>query len=598
MCRIAGIIDQHQHQEQLKLDIQSMCNVMAHGGPDDEGFYQSPDNDLLFGHRRLALIDLSEGGHQPMVYENKYVISFNGEIYNYLILKEELQNEGFQFKSKSDTEVILAGFAHWGLLLFEKLKGMFAFALYDITKKTTYLVRDQSGIKPLYYSTDHNRLVFASEVKAFKNIAYQYEENPDWKIYFLAFGHIPEPYTTLNGVFSLPKAHFLIWNHESKKAEITSYLIEKTSPRVANKYEADTLVKNILEKSVSQHLISDAPIGVFLSGGIDSSLLTLIANQLQQTANQNLHTISINFDHKQFSEEQYQQIVLDQIKSHHASYTLNEAIFSEYFPKALVAMDQPTNDGINSWFVNFFAKENGLKAVLSGIGADELFGGYPSFKRMRLVKILSLLPNYILRQSKKINKQGLKRAYYLSYRNTIGKYLFLRGFFTPDEISALLNISVSKVDHILKNLSSPAIPQGLEKEEQASWLETNLYMQNQLLKDTDAMSMQHGVEVRVPYLDSDLIQAIKSIKNELKYKGSQPKSLLIDAFNNLLPRKIWDRPKMGFTFPFQYWLKTNPHFLNSLAGIENKKANNLIADFKNGNLHWSKAMALYQVFNT
>jgi asparagine synthase (glutamine-hydrolysing) len=209
MCRIAGIIDKDQDQAQIKQDVASMCKVMAHGGPDDEGIYENAANHLVFGHRRLALIDLSIAGHQPMLYADKFVISFNGEIYNYLILKKELQNLGFEFYTHSDTEVILVGFACWGISVFEKLKGMFAFALYDIDKKFSYLVRDSAGIKPLYYSATNGQLVFASEVKAFKKTAYQYPENPDWKVYFLAFGHIPEPYTTLADVAMLPKGSYL-----------------------------------------------------------------------------------------------------------------------------------------------------------------------------------------------------------------------------------------------------------------------------------------------------------------------------------------------------------------------------------------------------
>lgn len=600
MCRIAGIINSQLAAETLAINVKAMCNIMAHGGPDDEGIYQDAAQGLTLGHRRLSLIDLSPAGHQPMYYQNEQlVISFNGEIYNFQELKSELINNGLEFNTHSDTEVILAGYTYWGTALFNKLRGMFAFALYDKIKGLTYLVRDSMGIKPLYYSIAKQQLIFASEMKAFQTATPNFAENPNWKVYFLSFGHIPEPYTTLAGVMMLPKAHYLTWNHQTQKAKITSFEIQ-TQKRIHNTAAAEIAVKQTLTLAVQRHLIADAPIGVFLSGGIDSSLLTLLADQLindnNATTTPRLNTVSINFENPQFSEKIYQDEVLKQVKAKHALYTVDQTVFDNYFPTALAAMDQPTADGINSWFVNYYAKENGLKAVLSGIGADEIFGGYPSFKRMGFVNKLSSLPKFIIKLALKLKNEKIKRAYYLSYQNTVGKYLFLRGFFTPDDIAALLGISIAQVDETLKTMDIPTIPKQLEAEEQAGWLETHLFMQNQLLKDTDSMSMQHGIEVRVPFLDQDLIGLLESIPNDIKFKTDKPKGLLINSFINLIPQKIWDRPKMGFTFPFQYWLKDNVHFLASMDLKQNQKANSLIADFKVGNLHWSKALAIYQVF--
>jgi len=600
MCRIAGIINSQLSIENLAVKVKEMCEVMAHGGPDDEGIYQDPSQGLTFGHRRLSLIDLSPAGHQPMYYQNEdLVISFNGEIYNFKELKAELLNNGLEFNTHSDTEVILAGYAYWGTEVFSKLRGMFAFALYDKNQHLTYLVRDTMGIKPLYYSTNNQQLTFASEVKAFKTLKPSFTENPNWKVYFLAFGHIPEPYTTLTDVSMLPKAHYLTWDHQTQKAKLSSFEI-KQQKTITTTAAAEIAVKDTLTLAVKRHLIADAPIGVFLSGGIDSSLLTLLADQLidgnKETDTPLLNTVSINFENPQFSEKVYQDEVLERVNAKHALYTVDQTVFDKYFPNALAAMDQPTADGINSWFVNYYAKENGLKAVLSGIGADEIFGGYPSFKRMGFINKLSLLPKFIIKKALKLKDQRFKRAYYLSYQNTVGKYLFLRGFFTPDDISELLGISIAEVDETLKSMDIPFLPEHLEPEEQASWLETNLFMQNQLLKDTDSMSMQHGIEVRVPFLDQDLIELLKNIPNDIKFKADKPKGLLVDSFINLIPRKIWDRPKMGFTFPFQYWLKDNAYFLANMELKQNEKANNLMADFKAGNLHWSKALAIYQVF--
>ncbi|RZJ85869.1 MAG: asparagine synthase (glutamine-hydrolyzing), partial [Chryseobacterium sp.] len=395
MCRIAGIIDQNQNTEQLAKDVRAMCDSMKHGGPDDEGFFAAPEVGLQFGHRRLALIDLSPSGHQPMSnIMGNITITYNGEIYNYLELKDELLTLGLIFHTQSDTEVILAAYQTWGTASFCKLVGMFAFAIYDQLKQVTHLVRDQMGIKPLYFSTNNDRLIFASEVKAFKKTSYLFEENKDWKVYFLAFGHIPHPFTTLKDVHSLNPGHFLTWNHQQQTFRLNSF--EQTAPKrnIIDPDEAASKIQQELNKAIKQQLIADAPVGVFLSGGIDSSIITLIASQ---SIGKNLNSISINFEEKDFSEVRFQKVVSDQISGTHHSYLVKEEDLEVHFHNILSAMDQPTNDGINSWFVNYYAKTDGLKAVLSGIGADELFGGYPSFKRMKLIRKLKRLPRLLLR---------------------------------------------------------------------------------------------------------------------------------------------------------------------------------------------------------
>lgn len=600
MCRIAGIIDSSRSVDLLQVDVKGMCAVMAHGGPDDEGFYTNASDGIVMGHRRLALIDLSPKGHQPMLYQNgKLVISFNGEIYNYLLLKKELQDLGFQFKTESDTEVILASYAAWGVESFDKFKGMFAFCLYDAGLRQSYLVRDRSGIKPLYFRAIEKHLVFSSEVKAFAETDYIYTEHPDWKILFLAFGHLPDPYSTFSEVMMLPKGHYLVWQHQSNTFEIKNYIQHYSIKEITDYQEAKTAVEQSLYTSVKKHLLADAKIGVFLSGGIDSSILSLLADKiLSETTTEpsKLNTLSINFEETAFSEKAFQDVIVQQLHGNHSEYTITPTFFSEHFPAALKAMDQPTADGINSWFVNYFAKENGLKAVLSGIGADELFGGYPSFKRMGWIRHLKRLPRFMLSKSMHFKKASLKRSYYLSYQNTVGEYLFLRGIFTPDEIARLLSCTIAKVDQVLQNTSINPIPNHLSDGERASWLECNLYMQNQLLKDTDTMSMQHGVEVRVPFLDQDLLGTLGAMDAGIKFKGKYAKSLLIDAFTDILPRSIWDRKKMGFTFPFQDWLKNDEHFIHSIKTSENTFVSTMVDDFRQGNLHWSKVIALYQVF--
>lgn len=598
MCRIAGIIDKNRTELEIQTDLSAMCNAMKHGGPDDEGYYVSEV--LGLGHRRLSIIDLSKSGHQPMFYSNQnLVISYNGEVFNYIELKAELIELGLKFDTGTDTEVILAAYQAFGTESFAKLKGMFAFALHDKQLKQTFLVRDPSGIKPLYYYAAYEKLVFASEIKAFKQSTYLFEENPNWKVCMLAFGHLPEPYTTLDEVNSLPKGCYLHWNHADSTYQVKPYLPEPATCNVNNEASARQKIKQALTQAVKRHLISDAPIGVFLSGGIDSSLITLLAQQhldaeMQQ---QKLNTLSIHFDVSNLSEKPYQDLVQAQAGTNHAQYLITQEIFNTHFPSTMRAMDQPSTDGINSWFICHFAKQKGLKAVLSGIGADEIFGGYPSFKRIYWVKKLYSIPNFILKLGEQFKKPALKRTYYLSYQNTVGEYLFLRGFFSPKEISKILDISVNQVDETLKALKIGELPTSLPPAVQASWLESNLYMQNQLLKDTDYMSMQHGLEVRVPFLDTDLLKQAGAIHHDIKYSNDRPKKLLIESFRDILPEKIWNRPKMGFSFPFQKWLAHNDQFLAIVNEVENLAVKQHLRNFKKGNLHWSKAMALYQVFN-
>ena len=590
MCRIAGIIDKNQNPEQLFRDVQLMCDSMKHGGPDDEGFFAAPALGLQFGHRRLALIDLTTNGHQPMSDQDKNLtLTFNGEIYNYLELKKELTAEGLIFKTQSDTEVILAAYQFWGVESFKKFAGMFAFAIYDKVKKITFLVRDQIGIKPLYYAATDNHLIFASEVKAFKACSYPFEENPDWKIYFLAFGHIPHPFTTLQEVKSLDPGHFLKWDHQGNNFVIASFKEDLKPKTVFNQQEASQLIAKKLEHAVKQTLIADAPLGVFLSGGIDSSIITLLADQ---SIGKNLKSLSINFEEEAYSEEVFQKIIADQINGAHHSYQVKEADLTANFDQIVEAMDQPTNDGINSWFVTQYAKADGLKAVLSGIGADELLGGYPSFKRVKLIRRLKRTPRSLLKLSEYIPHDKLKRISYLSYQNPIGEYLFLRGFFTPQAIAKILNIDQKRIDQLLEDFPIDKSIDFLEGEERVSWMETNLFMQNQLLKDTDFMSMHHGIEVRLPFLDQDFLATIQNTANKQRF-SNRPKRLLIDAFKHILPESIWNRPKMGFTFPLQQWFLKNERIVNE-KNYEGH-ALQLIKKFKAGKLHWSKAFALYQI---
>ncbi len=593
MCRIAGQVSLNTHADEKRNLISNMCFAMKHGGPDGEGLFLSDKNSICFGHRRLALIDLSADAAQPMTDINgNYTITFNGEIYNYQPIRNELQTLGYQFKNHSDTEVILAAYAHWGTNAFHRFNGMFAFALFDKHLNKVFLVRDSSGMKPLYYRIKNKELLFASEIRAFRAVGIN-QNRPDWRILFLAFGFIPEPVTILDQVLMLPKGSYLEWNVCVETHQIKSYLQPKTATPIIDLEEARQLIRQKLHGAVNRHLIADAPVGVFLSGGIDSGIIALEASKVKGAG---LHTLSLTFDESDYDESKFQQILVKKMGSNHHKLNLTATDFNEQLLHILQAMDQPSADGINTWFVSMLAKKQGLKAVLSGLGGDELFGGYPSFKRINLLKKLDvLLPTNALKLFQQSPIEAYQKLAYLSLRSDLGYYLALRGYFAPQQIAAILNIPVKEV---WEKISQSEYPITSEKNTDlfTANLEQDLYMKNQLLRDTDAMSMQHGIEIRIPFLDTEFLNVMNNIHPKIRFDQKLAKGLLIKSYQDLLPVEIWKRKKMGFSFPLQKWLKQH-----SITSQLISNSNPIIASFTHGflqdKIHWSKLVALHFVAN-
>lgn len=584
MCRITGVI--HPDAQFRRQAVQTMCDAMQRGGPDDFGQYHDPEYPLSFGHRRLSIIDLSSGGHQPMHEpEHQLWITFNGEIYNFLELKQELIGLGHQFRSQSDTEVILKAYAQWGTDAFQRLNGMYAFALLDRPKGQLLLARDHAGIKPLYYQHEGGQLVFASEVRAFKALR-QYKENPDWKTLFLAFGHLPEPETTLDGIQSLPKNHYFRYDFNTRLGVLSRFDRIDITEQISDEREAVQLIRRELHDAVQRQLISDAPIGLFLSGGIDSSILTLLAKPI---LGEQLKTASIVFDEAEFSEKPFQDQIIAATGAHHSAYTIRRRDFDDSLPDILEAMDQPTNDGINSYFISRIARASGLKVALSGLGADELLGGYPSFQYASKIGVLRRLPHWSHPLLAQLPDERWKKMYFFRLPGLTGEYLFYRGLFTPKQIASITGETEAKVTQILAHHAlqagehAPTSPGN-----RAAWIESNYYMQNQLLRDTDSMSMWHGLEVRVPFLDKQFMQQVWTIAPETKFNPKLKKHLLIKAFEQELPRGIWDRPKRGFTFPFVHWFRQSERLQelpNNLMPYKN--------DFLQNQLSWAKFWVIY-----
>jgi asparagine synthase (glutamine-hydrolysing) len=559
MCRISGIISSNSFS--LEQDINRMTDAMRRGGPDDDGSYIDKINGVALGHRRLSILDLSSSGHQPMLdNQERYVIVFNGEIYNYVQLKSELISKGYLFKSNSDTEVILNGYIEWGSKqLLKRLDGMFAFIIYDKVNRTIIGARDHLGIKPLYYSFVGGVLYFSSEVKAFKALKPSWQENVDWHVWFLSFGFIPEPHTTLKNVFHLPAGSFIEYNLKNWNYKITTYYNFNFEIKSISTKDAIAKTKNLVSNAVSNHLLSDVPVGVFLSGGLDSSILTTLAQANHVSKSQQIKTLSIYFEEDNYSEYNYQKIIQARTGVEHHTYKISEEIYQSEFATILEAFDQPSVDGVNTYFISKYARELGLKVALSGLGADELFGGYNSFSlRNDKLKKLKLINLY----SKITNRYPEKKFSFCRSDHWLNSYMLNRGLFIASDVAKITGFSEVEVNNILDSYKEPLNFRDLHPLNKVSFVETSIYMKNQLLRDCDYMSMWHGLEIRVPFLDKSIVNFTQSVPPDVKFVKNKKKYLLVEAFKNEIPREIWDRPKQGFGFPFENWVSSNRYLNN------------------------------------
>ena len=594
MCRIAGIVCQSNSHKNAG-DLTLMLDSMAHGGPDGHGIYS--DGPLSIGNRRLSIIDLSKAGSQPMISsDSNLVITYNGEIYNFKILRDKLEAIGFLFISKSDTEVILFAYQAWGTKSFELFEGIFAFALYDRKLKECFLVRDHIGVKPLYYHLSVDKLIFSSEVRAFKSVNPDWPEEQDWKVLFLAFGSIPHPLTTLSDVYQLPPGSYLKLDLGDFSHRIVCYYSD-TPKDYLNAHDTEVLkmMQFAIQAAITKNLMSDVPLGVFLSGGIDSSLLLTIADRLKS----GISSVSVNFDEGSYDEYHYQKLALEGTTNvDHTSHRITEQMFWDSLGDIWNAMDQPSIDGVNSYFIAKCAKKDGLKVVLSGLGADEIFGGYPSFNRIKWVRILRRMPfKRVVGRVVGWKKHAYRRMMFLNLPGVTGDYLFLRGIHTPDDIASILSIPEETVWKVLSKVSL-AMNSNIDDAKYVSDMEAKIYMSNQLLKDVDFMSMWHGLEVRVPFLDIDLISKVGAVRPSNRHKDGWPKYLLTASNEHILSPKIIFRKKLGFTFPMEKWMRTSKERFKSLVKLD-KSALKLIHAFEKGRDHWSKywSLAVLQNFS-
>ncbi|MBI4244599.1 MAG: asparagine synthase (glutamine-hydrolyzing) [Planctomycetes bacterium] len=579
MCGIAGIVNFRSGiLSNHKKELSKMLECIKHRGPDAEGTAQ-PSTNCLLGHTRLSIIDLNPRANQPMRFRHIWM-TYNGEIYNFLELKAELERDRYTFETTSDTEVILKLFDKYGIECFSRLKGMFAIAIWDERSKSLILARDPVSIKPLYYSFDGETLYFGSEIKQFVQLN-KFSENKEWLPLFLTFGSIPFGKTTLNEVHMLKGSHFIIFNRQVETFKTMRY--EPASP-------PELPIKEIFQKCISTHIISDAPLGVFLSGGTDSSVITLAAKQIKK----DLDTLSVTWGIG--DESRYQRLIHKLVSSNHKTYQLDLTKFSDNFDNFFNAMDQPTVDGINTFFIAQCAKESGLKTVLSGVGGDELGLGYKHYRKFNLYAYL--FNNPLLTKVLKFNMNLRIKMEFLKYQflKPLKFYLLVRGIYSPRFVEMLTGIHASKVvDIINSNFQSfidPAVGNDVTIDS-FNFLEREIYLKSQLLKDTDFMGMHHSLEIRVPFLDIDFYNAMLKIPTAEKLQSKINKFTLVKLVDTL-PAEIYQREKQGFTLPFDRWLKSFPYLVNDYLRkfSDDKLINSLNEAFKRGKLHWSKIWIL------
>jgi len=438
MCGILGCISNNIDRVEFELNL----SKLNHRGPDDSGVYF--DDNIALGQTRLSIVDLSKNGHQPMISScGNFIIVFNGEIYNFEEIKRDLIQKKYKFHSNTDTEVILNGYIEYKEKIADKLSGMFAFSIYNKREKELFFARDRSGIKPLYYLIDNQNFLFASELKAIKK--HSPAINFDAKILFLLLGYVPEPFTIYENISMFPAGYYGYYrNGKLKKSKYDKYEYE---PKIIKPYsEILSNTRELLQNSIKRHLVSDAPIGVFLSGGVDSSAITAIAAKYKN----DLHTLSLVFNEGDLSEERYQNLIVDKYSKKHTKYLIDEKSFLSSIDVFFDLMEQPTIDGLNTYFISKAAKESNLKSVLSGVGSDELFYGYPSFRNRKTLKFLSNLPYSLIQILENFGKY--KKLELLRAEKELAYYLPNRALFSPNEISKILKIDISRVYSLITDL--------------------------------------------------------------------------------------------------------------------------------------------------
>lgn len=622
MCGICGIVDWSGSVTTSDV-VARMTRTMTHRGPDDEGFFA--DRNVALGMRRLSIIDI-EGGHQPVFNENQTICAtLNGEIYNFKELADQLRDRGHTLKTRADSEVVAHAYEEWGPQCVERLEGMFAIAIYDrrAGDGKLFLARDRFGIKPLYYYQTPSRLVFASEVRTLLASGLVPGQLSKTALEsYLLFGSVSEPMTLVDGVLSLKPGHRMLVDLQRRgSAQPECYWNVATSGEHGNsKLSSEAAaehVRTLLEKSVRKHLIADVPVGVFLSSGIDSTALAALASREVS----GVHTFTVGFAEADFSEAALARRTAEKFGTTHQEVTLTGDEMLARLPEAVKAIDQPTMDGINTYFVSWSARQAGLKVALSGLGGDEVFGGYSTFSRTQryeqMVRASNAIPaalrtatsGVIAAASSSNLMRGDVATKLSALLNDSGAlphpFYFGRNLFTPIQVGALLPQPTNGHARPWWDWLSQSARDARQLDAFAavSCLEMQSYLVNTLLRDTDFMSMAHSLEVRVPFLDHPLVEFVTQLPRAVKQDRGTPKALLVKALADVLPAEVVNQTKRGFTFPWEHWLRgpLKSKVESELADLapalsvtlDRENVNRVWQDYLAGKTSWSRPWSLY-----
>ena len=571
MCGIAGVVSLKQDMQLNKLLLRSISQQIAYRGPDDSGYWYSHCNQVGLAHNRLSIIDPCERSNQPMLYsQGRYVMTYNGEIYNYKSLRKELKNKGYEFNTQSDAEVVMAMYDCFSSKMLDKLRGMFSLAIWDNQKNELFAARDPFGIKPFYYATLADEFVFSSSVKSIaQSPGIALNESAAGWCGFLIHGSVPEPFTIYEQIKALPAGHYLKVC-KNGKIDLTRYFSiyeEYTNCEHTDSTAVDyEIMAANLSDSVDQHMVADVPVGLFLSSGIDSNVIAYHARK-------NLDLVGFTLDFEDFGEQDNESklavMSAEFLGIKHKVLKLGSDQSADLIEPFFSSMDLPSIDGLNVWMISKAVAQQGFKAVLSGLGGDEVFAGYPSFRDVpKFDKVITILnkTNFSSMPLTKLSRlfaslshpklsgfmASTENSFYHAYQLKRNLYLnqdlslyFDAGFISNgiDE----LNAEDEKTAIQLNTINNTYL--------KVSALEIDNYMKNQLLRDADWASMSHSLELRVPFIDRHLINVCA--RQLIKIKAPEKRAIMNKMMINCLPNSIFTKEKTGFETPVKSWLESN-----------------------------------------
>ncbi len=594
MCGVCGVVDLNNSPPVREDELSAMCRTIEHRGPD--GTRTMIRDSVAFGHTRLSVID-TETGWQPIANEDESIfVILNGEIYNFQSLRKELSDKGHQFRTNSDTEVVVHLYEDEGLGFVERLDGMFALAIWDEPNSRLVLARDRIGKKPLYFSENAGRISFASETKALNSVQTESKQiDPSALASYLTYGYVPDPLSIFKGITKLPPAHLLVFDEQGVKIQ-RYWELSSTTDSTLTREDAVAETRRLADKAVASRLISDVPLGFFLSGGLDSSVVVGAAAQVSSSK---LKTFSIGFEEESFSELEYARTIAERFDTDHEEFMVTSDLVGDLESIVRFA-DEPLAD--SSMFPTYYLSRQTREHVtvaLSGDGGDEVFGGYDRYIGLGLAEKYHRVPGFIRKgligplagmipetPGKRSNLRRVKRLTYPATDSAEQWYMgWMQQFRTESHSSAFtpeFAQSVSDnggwVDHMNTAFVSSANGESRSSAKSAQWVDSTTYLPGDLMAKSDRMSMAHGLEVRSPFLDHHLMEFASTIPGNYAYRGKAGKQILKQAYSDLIPSEIINRKKAGFTVPMSEWingpLRGITHDLLTTQGAEVHKVVN------------------------